>query len=99
MINWQYYPKSDTASTELKEVIDVFVGCQAIIDSEQFDLSSNEVLAVLTPGLLGLGFDVETGKKQIEKVQVPVLFGRNGDPELTFEADAAKLESHIVLEV
>ncbi len=99
MINWQYYPKSDIASTELRELINVFVDCQATIDSEQFNLSSNEVLAVLTPGLQMLGFEVETGKKAIEKVRVPVLFGRNGDPELTFEADAAKLESHIILEV
>ena len=99
MINWQYYPKSDAASTELEAVVDIFVDYQASIDSQKFDLSSNDVLAVLTPGLLALGFEVETGKKQIEKVRVPVLFGRHGDPELTFEADAAKLESHIVLEV
>ena len=99
MINWQYYPKSDLVPVELKNIVDVFIERQHDISSELFQFNSDAVLAILRPGLVELGFDVEKGKKQVDKVRVPVLFGRNGEPELTFEADAAKPDSHIVLEV
>jgi len=45
-----------------------------------------------------LGFQVETGKKADQKVKVPVLFGRNGRIEKSFDADAWHREGHMVLE-
>ena len=99
MINWQYYPKSDLIPVELKEVVEVFENCEHDISSTSFKLNSDAVLDKLKPSLLALGFDVEKGKRAVDKVRVPVLFGRNGRTELAFEADAAKLNSNIVLEV
>ena len=44
-----------------------------------------------------LGFKVETGKKAVEKISVPVLFGLNGIPEKSFEADAYHTELKTVV--
>ena len=57
------------------------------------------MLATLCPGLQGLGFRVETGKKASEKIRVPVLFGRNGAVEKSFEADAWHESEKMVLEI
>ena len=72
----------------VREVVGVFDEHASLIDSEKFGYKSNEVLSVLGGGLATLGFDVETGKKMAEKVPIPVLFGRNGVVENSFEADA-----------
>ncbi len=56
-------------------------------------------MAILCPGLQNLGFQVETGKRAEQKIQVPVLFGRNGVVEKSFEADAWHREHKAVLEV
>ena len=42
---------------------------------------------------------VESGKKRAEKVIVPVLFGRGGKTEKSFEADAYSAAHRFVLEV
>ena len=51
-------------------------------------LKSDDVLAVLRPGLLKLGFEVEAGKSEQEKIPRPVTFGENGIPNLQYEIDA-----------
>ncbi|GGH72338.1 hypothetical protein GCM10011379_32650 [Filimonas zeae] len=69
------------------------------IDSQNFTLSSNEVLEKLRGGLQELGFKVETGKKHIEKIKVPVLFGRNGSLEKSFDADGYNSTTKTVIEI
>ena len=49
------------------------------------------------PYARALGFKVETGKKAVEKISVPVLFGLNGIPEKSFEADAYHTELKTVV--
>lgn len=51
-------------------------------------LTSDEVLAVLRPGLLGLGFEVEAGKRKRDKIQRPVFFGEDGVATVRYEIDA-----------
>ncbi|HLM81280.1 MAG TPA: hypothetical protein VK302_11720 [Terriglobales bacterium] len=46
-----------------------------------------------------IGFEVEAGKSRDEKVCVPVLFGRDGAPEKSFDADAYHRTGGFVLEV
>ena len=99
MITWQYFPKSDPAPDLATGVIRVFEAESAQFDSSEHKLPSDEVLAHVRPGLQGLGFAVETGKKAREKIHVPVLFGRAGQPEKSFEADAWHEEEKFVLEV
>ena len=57
------------------------------------------MLAILRDDLISLGFEVEAGKKASEKIRIPVLFGRRGEPDLSFEADAAHYGNRTVIEV
>ena len=51
-------------------------------------MTSDEKLAVLRPALVGLGYDVEGGKKAADKLRRPVLFGEQGTEDRAFEVDA-----------
>lgn len=99
MINWQYYPKSDAAPKIAATVIAAFEAVSADIDSTVHTLESNLVLAALSAGLNAAGFTVESDKTAEGKVKVPVLFGRNGRLEKSFDADAFHRDCGFVLEV
>ncbi|MES1934625.1 hypothetical protein T35B1_18573 [Salinisphaera shabanensis T35B1] len=99
MIDWQYFPKSDEAPEIAHSVVAAFVEASGRIDSFAFELPSNEALAEVCGQLLEAGFEVETGKKKSQKILVPVLFGLNGRPEKSFEADAYHRQEQFVLEV
>ncbi|QDT39024.1 hypothetical protein [Stratiformator vulcanicus] len=99
MINWIYYPKSDQPTSLSLQVVKVFEDVETAIESGVSGKSSNEVLAMLRPGLEQVGFTVESGKKASERIAVPVLFGRNGKPEKSFHADAYHEKEGYVIEV
>ncbi len=99
MVQWQYYPRSDAPPPIAVSVVSAFEAVNDSIDSQHYNLKSNEVLAELAPSLLDAGFDVETGKRASEKIYVPVLFGLNGRAEKSFEADAFHAKDRFVLEV
>lgn len=99
MINWQYYPKRKEIPTHLKDVIDIFELNEKEISSDKLNLHSNEVLEKVTLNLLGLNYQVETSKKAIDKIKVPVLFGMNGKLEKYFDADAYNEQLKTVIEV
>lgn len=99
MINWVFYPRSTKPGVLVTRVVAAFESQAAAIDCRQFDHRSNEVLALVAEGLREIGFVVEAGKKQGEKIRVPVLFGLQGRPEKTFEADAYHEEEGFVIEV
>lgn len=103
MILWQYYPRSDRLPDHLGLIIQTFTSHEPVIRSiagvDESDLSSDRVLAAVSSELLQLGYRVEVSKKAIDKVQVPVLFGRNGQVEKSFEADAYDPGTGTVLEI
>jgi hypothetical protein len=99
MIEWIYYPNSRQPSDLARKVVKVFSSAAKRIDSANHELNSNNVLVVVTPGLKALGFKVETGKTADAKVNVPVLFGREGRIEKSFDADAWHEEEGFVVEV
>lgn len=99
MINWIYFPLSDEPTELARKVVAVFESVADSIDSQKNTLQSNEVLAILSDQLFDLDFEVETGKKKDEKIFVPVLFGRNGKLEKSFEADAYHKNEGFVIEV
>lgn len=80
-------------------VVDAFTLHVDAITSETHDLQSNEVLKAIRESLEAIGFDVELGKQKGEKVAVPVLFGRSGAVEKSFDADAYHRAGGFVLEV
>jgi hypothetical protein len=57
------------------------------------------VLSVVASGLKLLDYEVETSKRREDKVTVPVLFGRNGQVEKSFDADAYNKTQATVVEV
>lgn len=56
-------------------------------------------LSVVARDLKELDYRVETGKRREDKVTVPVLFGRNGEVEKSFDADAYNKNQATVIEV
>ncbi|PQO36847.1 hypothetical protein C5Y96_06685 [Blastopirellula marina] len=99
MINWLYFPKSSKPDKLIVSVVSAFESVATEIDSTNNELKSNEVLEIVAPRLVSLGFKVETGKKSSEKIQVPVLFGYNGRLEKSFDADAYHQPEGFVIEV
>ncbi len=84
----------------VKEVVTVFQDVKSKVDTVVGKKNkSNEVLAILRPGLEAIGFLVESGTQSTDKIRRPVLFGELGQPSLTFEIDAFREEDGIVLEV
>jgi hypothetical protein len=99
LIEWQYYPHSRQATTLAEGVVQAFVSEAETISSESFKLNSNKVLEAIRKYLEELHFNVEAGKGKGEKVRVPVLFGREGGIEKSFDADAYHRADGFVLEV
>jgi len=62
-------------------------------------LTSDAVLQHLAEGLIGLGFQVEAGKKKDQKIERPVFFGDNGVPRLNYQIDAYHPEWRCGLEI
>lgn len=100
MIQWHTFPKSAHTIPVVIDSVNVFEKHLISIDSTTHDsFTSNEVLAVIRQDLETLGFHVETDKTTSGKIKIPVLFGMNGKPEKTFDADAFHYEHGIVMEV
>ena len=99
MIQWHYFPKSRRPTDLATQVVAAFKNVADEIESKTHQHGSNQVLARVAGGLLALGFAVETGKKKADKITVPVLFGLNGKPEKSFNADAHHRDAKFVVEV
>lgn len=99
MINYQLFPKSQQISSDLLAVVNVFQTNEDVISSKTQELSSNEVLAVVAEGLEKIGFAIEKSKRKDDKIKIPVLFGRNGNLEKSFDADGVNLTTKTVIEV
>ena len=98
MINFQLFPRSKGIDAELQAIINVFKSVDSTLSSSEH-LISNDMLALVRPGLEELGFRVEKGKGKEDKIPVPVLFGENNEIDKSFYADAQSRDGRIVLEV
>jgi hypothetical protein len=97
---WQYFPRHSGCSKFLKDVVEVFDSQSALIAShENVGQTSDEVLGKVRSQLEALGFQVESGKTSGGKIKVPVLYGRNGTIQKSFDADAYHPFERVVLEV
>ena len=68
-IQYQYFPKSCNVPTELQLLVNVFFAKKDEIISSKFQLPSNEVLRILSSDIAALGYQVETGKKAVDKIK------------------------------
>ena len=98
-IEWFYFPRSLEPPELARKVVSVFESVESEIASPKNKLSSNGVLRKVRPGLESLGFRVEAGKKKGDKITIPVLLGKNGKAEKSFDADAYYERYRFVLEV
>lgn len=96
-INWQFFPKSDEIPFHLREIVSIFEQKSESISSKRFEYNSDTVLSSVRELLLLSGYQVEQSKR--EKIKVPVLFGRNGRLEKSFDADAYNESLKTVIEV
>ena len=98
--SWCYYPSHRPAPAWAHAFLEVVRGSQAQLDTRQVaDLTSDKVLAVLRPGLVALGYQVEDGKQQSQKIRRPVLFGGQGSERVAYEIDAVHDELEVLVEV
>jgi len=98
MINFQFFPRSHGLTSKMKDII----SCFEAVDARRktlLPLKSNDMLALLRPGLRELGYEVENGKKTADKILVPVLFGERNEVDKSFYADALSADGRIVIEV
>ena len=100
MINWYYYPLSDEPTQIARKIVKVFEDVSEEIDSTTHtEQVSDQVLAKVMNKLQQLEFLVETGKRQDQKIRVPVLFGLRGTIAKSFDADAYLPGEGFVIEV
>ena len=99
MIKFQFFPRSQGITEQIQLLVNCFSAVESEITSKSKNLSSNQVLERLRPGLENIGFTVESGKSKDKKITVPVLFGLDNQIEKSFNADAVSLDGRIVLEV
>ncbi|MEQ8388787.1 MAG: hypothetical protein RIE22_08755 [Alphaproteobacteria bacterium] len=85
----------------MRELVAVFERHEADISTRNpaKGLTSDEVLTLLRPDLVELGFQVEAGKRSEQKIRRPVFFGENAQPSLQYEIDAWHPEWRAGLEV
>lgn len=99
MIKFQFFPRSRGINKSMQQVLDAFMTVQEEISSDTRDLTSNDVLAKLRPYLEERGYKVEKGKREEDKIDVPVLFGQDNNIDKSFYADALSEDGTIVIEV
>lgn len=99
MIRFQFFPRTRGTNEQITGVINCFKVVEDKIDSETKNLQSNDVLAIVRPYLEEQDFKVEMGKSNEEKIDVPVLFGRDNQIDKSFYADALSKDGKIVVEV
>ena len=99
MIQYQFFPRSQGITSEIRKVIDCFIRVNDNIDSDYHNLKSNEVLQHLYQPLSEIGYAVETSKSKEDKIDVPVLFGLDNRIDKSYNADALSSDGKIVIEV
>ena len=96
---WKYYPPRTRPPAWVGSVIAAFAGARDRLDTASIRSTSDAALAELRPALEALEFEVEAGKKKLEKIRRPVLFGEQGHESLAYEVDGFQQEHGIALEV
>jgi hypothetical protein len=89
-IRYTCYPLTQPPAHFADTVIEVFRQSEEQLGTMdlQDGLNSDQVLEIIRPGLVSLGFEVESGKRRASKIHRPVLFGENGQPVVRYEIDA-----------
>ena len=104
-MNFAYFPSNQKIPSSLKGPIEAFKKHEKVINSFDNDgsnegrLSSDDVLNIITPDLIDDGFVVETSKRRVDKIRMPVHVGEEEKARLFFEVDAWNKKTKVVIEV
>jgi hypothetical protein len=100
-IRFSTFPQTEQPPAFVSELITVFQRHEPGIGTLALDkgLTSDEVLGIIRPDLLQLGFDVEGGKRKDQKIARPVFYGENGIPTVRYQIDAYHPAWRCALEV
>ncbi|GFE64367.1 hypothetical protein [Litoreibacter roseus] len=95
------FPRTEAPPSFVSDVYNAFHAHDGHIATENLDkgLTSDQVLEIVRPDLVSLGFLVESGKTRPQKLQRPVFFGENAVPSLQYEVDAWHPQWRVGLEV
>ena len=98
---WSYFPRNVRPPAWALSFVEVAKLAEGKISTVEHKtgLDSDAVLSELAPGLVALGYAVESGKTKEAKIHRPVLFGENGTPSVKYEIDAFHDELGIAVEV
>lgn len=98
--SWRYYPLSERPPDWAKAFVAVVASAEAeVASAKNVGLTSDSVLAHLRPGLEPLGYRVEAGKKGVQRIHLPVLFGSQGKERVAWEVDAIHDSLGIAVEI
>jgi hypothetical protein len=98
---WSYFPRNVRPPAWASSFVEVVKSAEGKVSTVEYrtGLDSDAVLSNLSPGLVALGYAVESGKTKQAKSHRPVLFGENGTPSVNYEIDAFHDELGIAVEV
>ena len=98
--DWAFFPRHLAPPSWISEFNETVRQSRSLIESglhERFD--SDEVLQVLRGPLVEQGWLVEAGKKAIDKISRPVLYGDRGVTKVNYEIDGWHPDHKAVLEI
>ena len=98
--DWAFFPRHLAPPTWIEEFNLSVTASQSLIEStlhERFD--SDEVLHVLRDALVAQGWLIEAGKKSVDKIFRPVLYGDRGKTKVNYEIDGWHPVFKAVLEI
>jgi hypothetical protein len=89
-IKYSTFPRTEPPPEFAAKIVAVFQKHEMQIGTVNLmkGLESDDVLAIVASDLQQLGFDVETGKRNDQKIQRPVFYGENGIPRVRYQIDA-----------
>ncbi len=99
MLKCKFFPQNIEVNYQLSNILQCFFQVEALINSENNNLRSDEVLRLLQPYLIKADMMVEQGKRKEHKIRVQVVFTLNSEEEKYFEPDALSSDGKVVLEV
>jgi hypothetical protein len=93
---WSLFPRHLSSPVWVEEFIQIVQKNQPEINSyEHNKFESDAVLKALEPDLESKGWQVETGKKDKQKIFRPVLYGDGGKTRVSYEIDGWNPEHKI----
>lgn len=89
-IRFATFPSTKPPPTIAFQAVGAFREQEALIASvgREQGMKSNDVLAAVAPKLIEIGFHVELGKLNDQRIRRPVFFGENGQPTVEYSIDA-----------